>query len=480
MAKWFNDGVNEYYREECPQGCISGRIKREKNAEKWAKTFPYDVIYQYYITENHNKDDTAKHFNIPKFQFRDLLFLYGINKKQLGIEAKPRNTRTHEQMLEAGRKSAKTQRRNWANKSDEEKKAWSKKMSESHKTANYANRSKEINRAYRASLTEEERALQNQKRRETLQAFWREMSPEEKYERINKQFNGGAGYHTANSKPNLAFKKILEDNNISYKREFRIGEFCYDFLVNDNVLIEIDPTATHNATWSPFENNKAHDDKRYHYSKSKNATDNGYRCIHIFDWDDVDKIISLLKDRKRIYARECDVRNVTEKECEEFISTYHLQGYVKSKINYGLYYNDELVSVMTFGQPRYNKKYEYELLRFCSKYNVIGGSEKLFKHFIDDVKPTSVISYCDYSKFSGKTYIDLGFTMQNLSIGKHWYNCKTGKHITDNLLRSQGFDRLLGKEYGTFGKGTSNIELIKDAGFVEVYDCGQITYIYQR
>lgn len=455
-------------------------MAKEKNAERLAKTISYDALYRYYVTENHSRSDTIEHFNIPKFQFQGLLDLYGINKRRLGVEAKRTIKRTHESFVDAGKKSAETQRRNWANKSDEEMAAWSKKMSESHKTVHYANISKEVNRAYRASLTEEENALQNQKRRETLQAFWRDMSPEEKYKRVNKQFCGGAGYHTANSKPNLAFKKILEDNNISYKREFRICEFCYDFLVNDNVLIEIDPTATHNTTWSPFENNKAHDDKKYHYSKSKNATDNGYRCIHIFDWDDVDKIISLLKERKRIYARECVVKSVPEKECAEFIETYHLQGYVKSKINYGLYYNDELVSVMAFGQPRYNKKYEYELLRFCAEYNVVGGSEKLFKHFIDDIKPTSVISYCDYSKFGGKTYMDLGFTMKNLSIGKHWYNYKTGKHITDNLLRTNGFDRLLGKEYGCFGKGTNNEELMINFGFVEIMDAGQITYEWRK
>ena len=57
---------------------------------------------------------------------------------------------------------------------------------------------------------------------------------------------------------------------------------------------------------------------------------------------------------------------------------------------------------------------------------------------------------------------------------------KTNEHILDSVLRANGFDRLLGKEYGFFGKGTSNRELMLEHGFVEVYDCGQSTYVWKR
>ena len=52
----------------------------------------------------------------------------------------------------------------------------------------------------------------------------------------------------------------------------------------------------------------------------------------------------------------------------------------------------------------------------------------------------------------------------------HWYNIKTKKHVTDNLLRQRGFDQLFNTNYG---KGTSNEDLMRDSGFVEIYDCGQ-------
>ena len=73
-------------------------------------------------------------------------------------------------------------------------------------------------------------------------------------------------------------------------------------------------------------------------------------------------------------------------------------------------------------------------------------------------------------------YITLGFNLKSYgSPSKHWYNIKTGKHITDNLLRQRGFDQLFGTNYG---KGTSNETLMLENGFVEVYDCGQSVYEY--
>ena len=133
---------------------------------------------------------------------------------------------------------------------------------------------------------------------------------------------------------------------------------------------------------------------------------------------------------------------------------------------------------MTFGKPRYNKHYEYELLRLCSHsdYIVVGGAERLFKHFVDAYKPNGIVSYCDASKFDGGVYTRLGFNFKSVSSPtKHWYNIKSGQHITDNLLRQRGFDQLFNASYG---KGTSNEELMVEHGFLPIYDCGQRGYVF--
>ena len=261
-------------------------------------------------------------------------------------------------------------------------------------------------------------------------------------------------------------------------QEFPIESKSFDFkILDENVLLEVNPYATHNSTWHPYKPDKSGIDQNYHYEKSKIARDNGYRCINIWDWDNADKILMSLLNKQVVYARNCEIKEISEKDSSYFLNMYHFQNSCKSLIRIGLYYENELVSVMTFGKPRYNKKYEWELLRYCCSCKIIGGAEKMFSYFVKNYNPNSIISYCDLSKFNGDVYTKLGFELKDVSIGKHWYSPKLKKHITDNLLRQRGFDQLLGKEFGTFGKGTSNEFLMREHGFVEIYDSGQATYV---
>ena len=274
---------------------------------------------------------------------------------------------------------------------------------------------------------------------------------------------------------NRDFAELLDSNNIKYEREFLLQKYSYDFKVG-NTLIEINPTATHNTHFNPYGKNRI--DTNYHKNKSNLAKDSGYSVIHVFDWDDIDKVVQLLRDRETVYARKCEVIFVNEVDVNKYLDTYHLQGTCRGqKFRLGLYYDNKLVSLMTFGKSRFNKNCEYELLRYCSHYNVVGGAEKLFKHFVDNYKPNSIVSYCDTSKFSGKVYDMLGFKyVKTNSPRKHWYSWKEKRHITDGLLLSQGYDRLFKENHG---KGTSNEELILARGYLPVYDCGQSTYIWR-
>lgn len=288
------------------------------------------------------------------------------------------------------------------------------------------------------------------------------------------------------SRINKNFADYLKnDFGIDSEFEFHIGRNSYDLHISDSdTLIEIDPTYTHNSTVGPkFVNGHECSPKSfdYHLYKTKIAQENGYHCIHVFDWDSWTKIINIINpNKKKIYARNCQlIYDIPQKECNKFLNDYHLQGTCRGQsIRLGLYYNNELVQVMTFGKPRYNKNYQWELLRYCSHpdYIIIGGSQKLFKYFVKYFKPESVISYCDVSKFNGNVYNHLGFKLKN-STGPtpHWFNGET--HITDALLRQRGFDQLFKTDYG---KGTSNEELMILYGFVKVYDCGQNVYIWNK
>lgn len=283
--------------------------------------------------------------------------------------------------------------------------------------------------------------------------------------------------HGMDSRNNLIFKDILEKSGIKYEREFELIKYRYDFKVGDT-LIEISPVATHNSTFGVFGNPPKTPD--YHQDKTLKALENGYRCITVWDWDNLDLVIEMLKPKEKVYARDCEIIEVSKKEADDFLEANHLQGTCRGQsIRLGLTHKGTLIEIMTFGKQRLrktSKENSYELLRLCTRsgYTVTGGSERLFKRFVEIHNPDSIISYCDLSKFSGDIYTRLGFKKgKKPKPSKHWFNLMTGQHITDNLLRQRGFDQLFETDYG---KGTSNEELMLEHGFVEIYDCGQQAY----
>ena len=291
----------------------------------------------------------------------------------------------------------------------------------------------------------------------------------------------GLKIENQDSSANINFKNILESNGIIFYREIPLIKYRYDFKVGDT-LIEISPVATHNSTFGVF--GKPPKEPDYHQNKTIKALENGYRCITVWDWDNLDLIVEMLKPKEKVYARDCELIEVDKKESDDFLEANHLQGTCRGQsIRLGLTYNGELIEIMTFGKQRLrktSKENSYELLRLCTRsgYTVTGGSERLFKRFVELYNPDSIISYCDLSKFSGDIYTRLGFSKgKKPKPSKHWFNLMTGQHITDNLLRQRGFDQLFKTNYG---KGTSNEELMLEHGFVEIYDCGQAIYSWYR
>lgn len=276
---------------------------------------------------------------------------------------------------------------------------------------------------------------------------------------------------------NTAFCKLLSDYGVESSTEFVLENRSFD-VKTDNTLVEINPTCDHNVVASPYGTKVS---QSYHLNKTKLAESHGYRCIHVWDWDDWEKVVRLvLPTLSRVYARKCQVVELDREATDKFLSDNHLQGTCKGQtVRLGLTYNNELVEVMTFGKPRYNKKFEWELLRLCALpgTSVVGGPSKLFSHFVKEHNPRSVLSYCDRSKFTGKVYESIGMTLADEGTpNKHWYSPRKSErmqHVTNNFLLQRGFDQIFGTSYG---KGTSNEQLMLERGYFPVYDCGQMRF----
>jgi hypothetical protein len=226
-------------------------------------------------------------------------------------------------------------------------------------------------------------------------------------------------------------------------------------------------------------------DKYYHQQKTIKCAKQGIRLIHIFEYEwknssFQEKIKNCLKqiltDSNIIYARNTEVKEISASESKPFLEKYHFQNdTTSSSIRLGCFYKDKLVGVMTFGKPRFNNKYEYELHRLCWRpgIKVVGGLEKLFSYFTKTYNPQSVLTYSDISKFAGNSYTKIGFTpVQPNPITEPNYKW-VSPTSNDVLSRYQTQKyRLLEQGLGT--EDQTEDEIMEDNNYFKIYDCGSI------
>ena len=161
-------------------------------------------------------------------------------------------------------------------------------------------------------------------------------------------------------------------------------------------------------------------DKTRHQIKSKEASKQGIRIIHItdFDWDSkrtlIQKKISHILGvaNNKVFARNTTIKKATNAEIRAFVNDNHIYGHKNCQHCYCLEHNGNIVAVITFTKNH--------LERFCSSVSVVGGFSKLFKTFLTDVNPDKVISYCDLRYGNGKLYESTGFTLEAITEPDYW------------------------------------------------------------
>lgn len=224
-------------------------------------------------------------------------------------------------------------------------------------------------------------------------------------------------------------------------------------------------------------------DKQTQKRKMKKCTEDGIRLISIFEDEWITKQ-SIVKNRlshiiqqstSQKYAKNCTV--VKGGSYPDFFVQHHIQGKTNSSLQYGLYSESELIAVMSFGKPRFNKNHEWELLRFASIGSVVGGAGKLFTAFVREQNPESVLSYCDLRWGTGNLYEKLGFKLQSTSEPTSFYT-KEGKRYhrlgftREKLLKSIGTTDVTSK--------MSQNQLARSCGFSKIYDCGHAVYVWSK
>lgn len=273
-------------------------------------------------------------------------------------------------------------------------------------------------------------------------------------------------------------KDFLKTHKINFEKNNRkiLGKEMDIFIPELNIGIEFNGLYWHSEKFR---------DKFYHYNKLLDAKSKGIFLLNIWedDWKNKRYIIeSIIKNKvkineNRIYARNCLLRMLDNRDKRGFLDKSHLQGNINSSINLGLYYKDELVSLMTFGKKRmilnsgsYNIN-KYELLRFCNKLNtsVVGSASKLFKHFVKNYDFSEIITYSNLDISDGNLYKVLGFKEEGHTGINYWWVKNGVKYHRSNFMKH----KLV--KGGADPNKTEN-EIMKERGYFKLYGTGNIKW----
>lgn len=274
------------------------------------------------------------------------------------------------------------------------------------------------------------------------------------------------------------FAEFFESLNINHERNTRkvIHPLEIDIYIPDkNLAFEFNGLYWHSDLFK---------DENYHLNKTKLCEENGVQLIHVFEDEWIykqDIVKSIIKAKLGLYenkyfARNCEVKEIKDNNIiKDFLNQNHIQGFVGSKTSIGLYYNDELVSIMCFGKKRVamgvkeNTEDDYELLRYCNKQNtqVVGGASKILKFFIKQYNPKSIMTFADRRYGSGELYEKLGFSFIKETKPNYWY------FNQNDLIRYHRFnfrkDKLIKDGYDP---NKTEREIMIEKNYHRIYDSG--------
>ncbi len=228
--------------------------------------------------------------------------------------------------------------------------------------------------------------------------------------------------------------------------------------------------------------------KNYHHNKMIQANKQGIRLITIFEdeWGNRQfQVKGFLKSvlhihNKRIFARKCYIKEVDKEEARDFLEQYHIQGKTTLKVALGLYYNNDLVGLIS-GNIHHRQKgdslsFVLNRLVFQDGVQVVGGASKLVKHLIKYARQQGydkIISWSDNRWSEGNVYQKCNFTLEQELNPDYSYVTRNGIRQSK---QSNTKSKLLKK--GAIGSmENTESELAATLGYKRIWDCGKKRWI---
>lgn len=268
-------------------------------------------------------------------------------------------------------------------------------------------------------------------------------------------------------------QEFLESYNIPHQRNTRevLNNKELDFFCLEHKLaIEF------NGLYWHSEENKSKD---YHLNKTMECKELDIQLFHIFEdeWRDKQTIIeSMILHRlnaspNTIYARNCELREVTKTEEKAFTNETHISGFSGSSVAFGLYFEDELVACISLRKPMNSKKYNgsMEIARFSTKLftSVVGGLSKLLKKAVAWCKEndySGIMTYADMRFGYGDGYEKCGFQLVGKTVLDYWYTDLKHRY---NRTKFRAQD------------GKTEKEVAMENGVLKIFGCGSKIFMME-
>jgi hypothetical protein len=248
------------------------------------------------------------------------------------------------------------------------------------------------------------------------------------------------------------------------------------YLPKRNFAIEFNELAWHcenDVKGAPAKN------KTYHQEKTNQCQSLGITLFHIWDseWRNKTEILkSMIRAKlgkfESVYARKCDCRMISTEIARSFLDRNHIQGFGKGTYKYGLFYQDELVSVLVLSEQSFCKG-TLEIIRFASKLNhrVVGGFSKLWSFFLKQQVPFErIVSYADKRYFNGAINSYAGLSLKGANAPIYSYT----KNYRDLYHRMNFSRKKIQKNLQlTFNPSLTEWENMQANGYNRIWDCGQ-------
>lgn len=249
------------------------------------------------------------------------------------------------------------------------------------------------------------------------------------------------------------------------------------FLPDKNLAFDL-----YNLKDHSYDAKETREQKFAHPNKIKECKNLNIKLIQIFEheWEEKPSIVenrikSILGIDSRIYARQCDIKEVSPSESAAFLNQYHIQGTCRASVKLGLYKDNKLVALMTLASPRFSKKYEWEIIRYCSNTTVIGGASKLFNYFVKKYNPNTVVSYADARWSTGNLYSKLGFKFESISAPNYFYFKNNIRFARYAFQKAK-----LSKHLEIFDETKTEHDNVFANGYRRVWDSGNLIFIWSK